>query len=638
MLKSWSVEHFKPIVNSGDLKLAPVTVLAGLNSSGKSSLLQSILMVSQTLGSRVLDRPLIPNGLLVQLGTFEDIINDEKSHGRTLTTSFEFEIEKEETKSSAKRRVLDFGLNLKFARVSVQFGSAYNNLTSPSAIEASKVIVENAFLEIHSEIISRTFNRTLSLFDNDSEAETLDLKFTINKMSPNDLREFLKDVAPEYSRLTPYSDDQPNYLGEFTILNDKAEEKISGSFLVALVHFLPTRLVRKFKEEERRKQQLERGINYLFDVEITENAPLPSRIRPYVDLIELEAPITEELKKTVINLCKNEQVSDIFTGITLRDLIVWFKGLKTETRGGKKRRVSETLQNIIVKDLLETSSKKETKRDSEGLETAVNNLYVETLDQAIEQITRFFTSRIRYLGPLRADPQTSQKFSPSSELDDVGIKGEHAAAVYDANQNATIDWYNPNSKELERNTLKTALNLWVQYLNVAKEIKTVEAGQSGISWQVIHLEGQKPLPLTAVGVGVSQILPILVMGLLAPSNTLLIVEQPELHLHPGVQSRLGDFFIGLSKCKKQCLIETHSENLVNQLRYHIVTGGEQEADDCIIYFVNQDEKGASKFEPIEISPNGNILNWPSGFFDESILQEEMITVQSLKKRLVSAKS
>src|SRR2546421_102911 len=88
MLKSWSIENFKPIVNSGELKLAPVTVLAGRNSSGKSSLLQSILMIAQTLSNQLPERALLPNGPLVQLGTFEDILSD-FSDSRTLMVSFE---------------------------------------------------------------------------------------------------------------------------------------------------------------------------------------------------------------------------------------------------------------------------------------------------------------------------------------------------------------------------------------------------------------------------------------------------------------------------------------------------------------------------------------------------------------------
>ncbi|MBV9691620.1 MAG: AAA family ATPase [Ktedonobacteraceae bacterium] len=62
MLKSWLLQNFKPILDSGELKLAPVTVLAGRNSSGKSSLIQSILMIAQTLSSRIVDRALLPNG------------------------------------------------------------------------------------------------------------------------------------------------------------------------------------------------------------------------------------------------------------------------------------------------------------------------------------------------------------------------------------------------------------------------------------------------------------------------------------------------------------------------------------------------------------------------------------------------
>ncbi len=128
------------------------------------------------------------------------------------------------------------------------------------------------------------------------------------------------------------------------------------------------------------------------------------------------------------------------------------------------------------------------------------------------------------------------------------------------------------------------------------------------------------------------------MGLLSPKGSLLIIEQPELHLHARVQARLGDFFVGLSKCNKQCLIETHSENLVSQLRLHIVQSGGLENSDCMIYFVDQDEQGAATFQEVEISKNGNILNWPDGFFDETMLQEDRITAASIRKRAQTEKN
>jgi len=252
---------------------------------------------------------------------------------------------------------------------------------------------------------------------------------------------------------------------------------------------------------------------------------------------------------------------------------------------------------------------------------------------AVNEIARFFTSKIRYIGPLRAEPWTTQqRFAPSGELDEVGTKGEYAAMVYHSNQNALVEWYNPETKQIEQGTLRESLDNWAQYLDVANQVRTEGAGASGVTWTVVLKQDQVTRTFPQVGVGVSQILPILVMGLLAPQNTLLIIEQPELHLHPRLQARLGDFFVGLAKCNKQCLIETHSENLVNQLRYHIVQSGGQDKSDCIIYFVDQDEKGAAKFEPVEISPKGNILNWPEGFFDETMQQEDRITAESIKRR------
>lgn len=498
MLKSWSIENFKSIVNSGELQLAPVTVLAGLNSSGKSSLLQSILMVSQTLRNPVSDRSLLPTGPIVQLGTFDDILNEDAT-SRNIMIGFNID---SDTDIQSRYFLHDVRPDAWYIKVIVYFTSANDKQASSSAVEASNVTIKNVLLEI---AYAKEKDKKINL--------------SINKLKSDDLKVFLKDIKPEDLRVTVDTSNQSYYI---CTINDYNIEEVE-TCLVSLFHFLPTQLFGKYIVE-----RLIQGIS----------------------------------EKNVYSLI---------------------------------RRKSDFLPNI-------------------------------------NQITRFLTSKIRYLGPLRADPQASQKFAPSSELDDVGAKGEYAAAVYDANQNARIDWYNPFSAQVEKGTLKVALDSWVHYLGVAHRINIESARYSGFSWQVVHHQGHKPLPLSAVGVGVSQILPILVMGLLSPRNALLIIEQPELHLHPRVQARLGDFFMGLAKCNKQCLIETHSENLVNQLRYHIVQAGGQEKSDCMIYFVDQDEKGATQFAPVEISAQGNILNWPDGFFDETMLQEDRITAASLKKR------
>lgn len=112
MLKSWLIKNFKPILDSGKLELKPVTVLAGRNSSGKSSLIQSILMVAQTLGNQLPERVLLPNERIVQLGTYEDVLSD-LSDTRQMKIGFELEMEQESQESPSIQTLPDAGLDIK---------------------------------------------------------------------------------------------------------------------------------------------------------------------------------------------------------------------------------------------------------------------------------------------------------------------------------------------------------------------------------------------------------------------------------------------------------------------------------------------------------------------------------------------
>jgi len=138
--------------------------------------------------------------------------------------------------------------------------------------------------------------------------------------------------------------------------------------------------------------------------------------------------------------------------------------------------------------------------------------------------------------------------------------------------------------------------------------------------------------LTHVGVGVSQVLPILVMCLLADQDTTLIFEQPELHLHPRVQTRLADFFLSISFMGKQCIIETHSEYLINRLRYRAACEEDGRVTENLkIYFVEM-EDGHSMFREVHVNEYGAIQDWPEGFFDQSQTEAENILRAAAMKR------
>ena len=134
-----------------------------------------------------------------------------------------------------------------------------------------------------------------------------------------------------------------------------------------------------------------------------------------------------------------------------------------------------------------------------------------------------------------------------------------------------------------------------------------------------------------VGIGTSQILPVLISVLLSEPNEILIFEQPELHLHPYSQSRLADIFVAFSKYKRKIIIETHSEYFLLRLRYHIVKGNFSKECAAINFFQNTN---GTKVETVNISGLGNIT-YPEGFKDETQELLDSILEAALERKGLS---
>ena len=130
--------------------------------------------------------------------------------------------------------------------------------------------------------------------------------------------------------------------------------------------------------------------------------------------------------------------------------------------------------------------------------------------------------------------------------------------------------------------------------------------------------GHKFRPIN-VGFGYSYVLPVIVAALLAKKGSILIVENPEAHLHPGAQSRLAKFLIEVSiKNNIQLLIETHSDHVVNGLRIAM----KQKLNDLspndaeIIFFSHDDINTNSSVEIIKCDRFGELSDYPDDFLDE----------------------
>lgn len=138
--------------------------------------------------------------------------------------------------------------------------------------------------------------------------------------------------------------------------------------------------------------------------------------------------------------------------------------------------------------------------------------------------------------------------------------------------------------------------------------------------------------LTNVGVGVSQVLPIVVSALLAPRTSLLIFEQPELHLHPRVQARIADFFVALMMDGKQCLVETHSEYMIDRLRRRIAEQKSEEIRRKVSIYFTEKLGDNTVCRPIKLNKYGSVENWPKDFFDQSQMETRRILEAAAEKR------
>ena len=266
--------------------------------------------------------------------------------------------------------------------------------------------------------------------------------------------------------------------------------------------------------------------------------------------------------------------------------------------------------------------------------------------EATRYLDNFFASSLKYLGPLRDAPKPLYPLAPAADPYDVGLRGEHTASILELHKNKKIKYIHSenfksptiNHKTVTR-TLEAAVIDWLQYLGVASSVKSRDRGKLGHELKVSLLSNpSSPHDLTHVGVGVSQVLPILVMCLLADTDSTLVFEQPELHLHPKVQTLLGDFFLSMALCNKQCIVETHSEYFIDCLRFRIAAASPENElnSQAKIYFVEKPSQESS-FREVVINEYGAILNWPEGFFDQSQEQAEHILRAATMKRKAKRK-
>ncbi len=200
-------------------------------------------------------------------------------------------------------------------------------------------------------------------------------------------------------------------------------------------------------------------------------------------------------------------------------------------------------------------------------------------NQMAREMEEVFRS-LFYIGPLREFPKRIY-IATGEAPQDVGLKGELSVDVL---------WVQARRK-VTREKLLGKVNKWMREFGLALKVQLRRVG--GNNYSVIFQDPNTELNvnLADVGFGASQVFPIVVEGFYARDRAMLLIEQPEIHLHPRAQAKLGDLLIDIASTGgKTLLVETHSEHVLSRIRRRI-TEGTFSKDEVAIYYCEPTSKG-----------------------------------------------
>ena len=565
----WGITNFKGL-KSAELDLEPgaMTVLAGMNSSGKSSLLQSLLFAAQSLYH---NGPVVLNGPLVRLGEASDLVRN----GSPNTS---------------------IGLALEFSR-------SDGDTQDPTGVLKAQIDL----VPSGDNVTLRPQRVRINRLDADAGGT---LRLDKDHSRSGDLREVAEAIDG-----SPSTD----------ILHVKsllASEKRALRTYVSFRGLVPADVIQLHSAERiasKYRQALNPILNQLEATNKSQSAmnrlPREKEFEIFLFLREFTRLVVSELEHEDETIRSSlHPLSAARNGNPYRFESVWGDFSEEERKKAVDLAVSARARKTYVHvPLPEVSAFRTRNRDSHGL---LESILKEEIHDSLQALRNLASSlfdladKVQYLGPLRDEPRVAwNQWNELARGLPVGTRGEYCAVVLSRSAKHKLEYVGPGpTGELRQSTLDQAVNEWLAYLEIGDSVFAKSLGKLGVG-VTLSVAGQRR-DLTAVGVGVSQALPLVIAFLAAPKDSVFIVEQPELHLHPAVQSRLADFMLN-ARPDLTTIVETHSEAFLTRIRRRVAEGTTAPSR-VIITFVEPSSDGAVT-RNLQLSEFGDLNEWPLGF-------------------------
>jgi predicted ATPase len=237
-----------------------------------------------------------------------------------------------------------------------------------------------------------------------------------------------------------------------------------------------------------------------------------------------------------------------------------------------------------------------------------------------------FSDCFNYLQAERLGPRKLFPVLPERQnVFDVGKSAEHAPFIVASDaKEKRVDNEALVLEDAEGNRLPFVKFQWIAWMKSifpgfdAETLIDYSADYVRMAYALNKVVGSSQLAFSRpinTAFGVSYVLGIIVAGLVSQKNSVLLVENPEAHLHPAAQSRLGEFLGRVACGGVQVFAETHSEHVMNGMR-RVVKQGLLGPKDLAVFFLSRDTDGQILATRVPVESNAEISVWPDGFFDQ----------------------
>ena len=224
-------------------------------------------------------------------------------------------------------------------------------------------------------------------------------------------------------------------------------------------------------------------------------------------------------------------------------------------------------------------------------------------------------SSFRAVGAFRAAPERRYDY-----------QGRPTEAAELSGQNAVYALIEDSMRRgKHRGTLINSLNRWLKIVGRVRlmPLRRISPNARLYELRLKDVESGRWANFADVGFGIGQAFPVLVEGLRTPPDSMFIVQEPEIHLHPDAQLAMADYLVDLARSGRTVIVETHSEAILLRVRKAVAEadrglGGHQglREDQLSIVHVESDKDGNSHTTPLRVDELGQVQGWPEGFMEE----------------------